>query len=155
MKDSIGGVYALTIVFFFIVIISGFIAFTVNYNKAFKMKNRIINILEKYDNNTTSSEVQRQIREYAQEIGYSASTTYTSSCNGQTYTLDSNNTGWCYQEKKTSSGKTNGTVQEYVKKYVNVKTFVSIDIPILNYLFPHIRFFTVDGSTKEILTVND
>ena len=137
MNDSIGGIYALALVFFGIVIISGFMAFTTNYNKAFKMKNRIVYILEKYDNNPTSSDALEEIRDYAKSIGYS-------------------NTGWCYQviynSKKDEA--TNGSIDEYESKYVNVRTFVSIDIPILNTLFPHIKYFSVDGSTKQIVKLN-
>ena len=156
MNNSIGGIYALALVFFGIVIISGFMAFTTNYNKAFKMKNRIVYILEKYDNNPTSSDALEEIRDYAKSIGYSASSQFTSSCNGTSYTLDGNNTGWCYQviynSKKDEA--TNGSIDEYDSKYVNVRTFVSIDIPILNTLFPHIKYFSVDGSTKQIVKLN-
>lgn len=151
MNNSIGGVYALALVFFGIVIISGFMAFTTNYNKAFKMKNRIVYILERYDNNPTSDEALGEIRAYAKSIGYSASSQFTSTCDGADYTLDSNNTGWCYKvvynSKKDQA--TNGEIDEYESKYVNVRTFVSIDIPILNTLFPHIKYFSVDGSTKQ------
>lgn len=155
MRDSLGGVYSLGIVFAFIIIISGFLAFTTNYNKAFKMKNRIINVLEKYGNDPTNSNAQEEIKEYANSIGYSASKKYTAGCNGVSYTLDSNNTGWCYNIKKVSSDKTNGSIKEYVTTYIDVKTFVSIDVPILNSLFPNIRFFTVKGSTKQIVKLNE
>ena len=150
MRDSIGGIFSLAMVFAFIIIISGFIAFTTNYNKAFKMKNRIINILEKYGNDPTNNKALEEITEYAKVIGYSASSNYTKTCNGSTYTLDSNNTGWCYNVKTLSSQKTNGGIKEYIATYVDVKTFVSIDIPILNALFPNLRMFSVTGSTKQI-----
>lgn len=155
MKDSIGGVYSLGIVFAFIIIISGFLAFTTNYNKAFKMKNRIINVLEKYQNDPDNQDAQQEIKEYANSIGYNASKKYTTGCNGVSYTLDRNNTGWCYSVRTVSSNDTNGGVTEYVSTYVDVETFVSIDIPILNNLFPHIRLFTVTGSTKQIVKMND
>lgn len=155
MRDSAGGIYALGIVFTFIIIVSGFLAFTVNYNKAFRMKNRIITILEKYENDITNEDAKREIRDYAQKIGYSASIDYMNSCNQSGYTIDSNKTGYCYQLVKEEKAQTIGNhsqvkVPEYTTQYVNIKTFVSIDIPILNYIFPHISFFSVTGSTKQI-----
>ena len=42
MREAFGGYAAIGIVSLFIIVVSGFLAFTTNYNKAFKMKNRII-----------------------------------------------------------------------------------------------------------------
>lgn len=150
MRDSVGGVYALSIVFAFIIIVSGVLAFTVNYNKAFKMKNRIITIIEKYENdiNGHSIDIKKEIRESAKEISYSASPAFTRICASENYKID-NESGYCYQEIKSRENKFAG-VDEYTTTYVNVKTFVSIDIPILNRLFPHLNFFSVTGSTKQI-----
>lgn len=156
MRDSLGNVYALALVFAFIIVISGFLAFSVNYNKAFKMKNRIITILEKYNNNVSSSNAQAEIKKYASEIGYGASQIFTNSCPSAGYTIDGNNTGYCYhvrkQEVKYTPGK-NVNITEYSTSYVDIRTFVSIDIPILNHFFPHIKYFHVDGSTKQITTL--
>lgn len=155
MREALGNYYSLVIVFMAFIIISGFIAFNTNYNKAFKMKNRIITILEKYDNNPSNEEAKEEIRKYAKSIGYNASTEYTSGCTSADYTIDSNNTGWCYKVNTSSSDKTNGSVKEYVSTYVDVRTFVSIDIPIFNVLFSHINFFAVNGSTKKITKLKD
>lgn len=160
MREATGGIYALGIVFAFIIIISSFLAFTTNYNKAFKMKNRIITILEQHHNDPSNSEVQKQIREYAQSIGYSASKEYTRGCNGVDYALDSNNTGWCYKINQVSSNKTMSTsgdkgIQEYTSTYVDVVTFVSIDVPILNQLFPNLNLFQVTGSTRQLTEINN
>ena len=165
MRDSIGSIYPLVIVISFIVLMSGFLAFSVNYNKAFRTKNRIIYILEKYGNDPTNSEAQAEIKNYANEIGYNASKEYTLGCDGVKFVKDGNNTGWCYNVVTVSSdttngsganerGLTNGAIAEYKTTYVNVKTFVSIDVPIFNKLFSKIKFFTVSGSTKQITTLN-
>ena len=147
MRDSIGSIYPLVIVFAFIILISGFLAFSVNYNKAYKMKNQIIYILEKYDNKVTD-EAQEEIAEYAKSIGYSATSSYMRQCNDTRYSV-----GWC--GKEVSSTITNGSIKEYKTTYVNVTTYVSIDVPIFNVIFPHIRLFSVEGSTKQITKVND
>ena len=46
MKDSIGAIPSLALVFMFIIIISGYLAFSVNYSKAFKMKSKIIDVFQ-------------------------------------------------------------------------------------------------------------
>ena len=49
MKNSISNVWILGIVILFLLIFSGFIIITINYNKVFKMKNTVISIIEKND----------------------------------------------------------------------------------------------------------
>lgn len=46
MRDAIGGVVNIQIILVFIVIVSGYLAFSVNYTKAFRVKNKIITTLE-------------------------------------------------------------------------------------------------------------
>lgn len=158
MREALGSYYALLIVFGFIIIISAFLAFTTNYNKAFKMKNRIITILEK-NNNEVTDRAQREIRDYAKSIGYSASKKYTNNdCDGVDFALDKYNVGWCYRVKELGSKKTIASgkkgVTEYKSNYIDVKTFVSIDVPIFNNIFPYLNFFQVTGATRQITKLN-
>ena len=46
MRDAIGGVVNITIIVTFLVIVSGYLAFNVNYTKAFRVKNKIITTIE-------------------------------------------------------------------------------------------------------------
>ena len=46
MRDGIGSVVMITIIIVFIVAASSYLAFNVNYTKAFRMKNKIISIYE-------------------------------------------------------------------------------------------------------------
>ena len=41
MKDALGGIINIWFIAVFIVIISGYLAFSIQYNKAFRMKNEI------------------------------------------------------------------------------------------------------------------
>ena len=61
MKDSIGSIPSLALVFTFIIIISGYLAFSVNYSKAFKMKSKIIDVLQE-EENLTSNRAKNSIR---------------------------------------------------------------------------------------------
>ena len=58
MREAIGGAWIIGIVMGFIVIFSGYLAISVNYTKAFKVKNRIINIIEESEGFTTSIEAE-------------------------------------------------------------------------------------------------
>ena len=47
MREAIGGTWIFSIVIVFIVLFTSFLAISVNYSKAFRVKNGIINIIEK------------------------------------------------------------------------------------------------------------
>ena len=49
MRDSIGGTVILVIIMVFMVFAIAYLAYNVNYQKAFRMKNKIISIYEKYN----------------------------------------------------------------------------------------------------------
>ena len=42
MRDAIGGSVNLVIIVVFMLLVSGYLAFNINYTKAFKVKNKII-----------------------------------------------------------------------------------------------------------------
>lgn len=70
MRDSIGGTVILVIIMAFMVFAIAYLAYNVNYQKAFRMKNKIISIYEKYNGNCDPGTCVREINEYAREIGY-------------------------------------------------------------------------------------
>ena len=45
MRDALGGSVTIVIIVVFIVIVLGYLAFNVNYTKAFRMKDKIISVL--------------------------------------------------------------------------------------------------------------
>ena len=49
MRDGLGSAVMIAIIAVFIAIVSGYLAFNVNYMKAFNMKNKIIDYFNKYD----------------------------------------------------------------------------------------------------------
>ena len=71
MRDSSGGVVVLAIIVIFITFVSAYMAFNVNYTKAFRMKNKIIDTIEKYDGKCgAKSSCRNEITQYAKDIGY-------------------------------------------------------------------------------------
>ena len=49
MRDAFGGLVNIVIIVVFIVVVSGYLAFNVTYTKAFKVKNKMISLLEQYE----------------------------------------------------------------------------------------------------------
>lgn len=72
MNEGIGGTLILSFIVLFMVFVLSYMAFNVNYTKAFRMKNKVIAQYEKYNGNCTST-CRTEIRKYAQDIGYNPS----------------------------------------------------------------------------------
>lgn len=49
MKNAISNVWLIGIVFTFILLFSGYLAITINYSRAFKIKNEVLTIIEKHN----------------------------------------------------------------------------------------------------------
>lgn len=163
MREALGGYYAYIVIVLFILVVSGFMAFTISYNKAFQMKNRAISVIEKYNNDVNNDNVTAELRDYARSIGYAADKFFVQAAEHGGY--DCKNAGWCYKVVDVVGGNSdvkksydNGgkhAIDEYTSSYVEVQTFVSIQIPIFNKLFfPNIRFFRVTGATKTVNLYN-
>ena len=69
MRDALGGAVNIYIIVVFIVFALGYAAFNVNYTKAFRMKDKIISVYEKYDGVCTN-QCEQEIIGYADQIGY-------------------------------------------------------------------------------------
>ena len=55
MRDAISGALTLQIILIFMIIINCYLAFSVNYTKAFRVKNEILSIIEKNEGLTCSA----------------------------------------------------------------------------------------------------
>ena len=76
MRDALGGTVTLFIISVFIVLALGYLAFNVNYTKAFRMKDKIVSVYETYNgcngsgDSTDPATCQDEIEKYATKIGY-------------------------------------------------------------------------------------
>lgn len=147
MRDAYGGIVNITFIVVFIVIISGYLAFSVNYNKAFRVKNKIINSIEVCEgidqSKGDSGCAQKYINEYMHDVGYNLA---------GDFTMDSSWTcppgkGYCYKENEINPDEDNSEFGQK-KVYYTVVTAVSIDLPIVNRILP--RILQVSGNTKTI-----
>lgn len=166
MRNAIGSSLLLNIVLVFVGIISAFLVGTIAFSKAYKVKNRIVSIIEKYDGDCFGSNTAcyNEIEAELVNIGYSSNFSK-SDC--PDITLDSrNSTGiksidtiyngtlsgghqYCVYKYTVCDTKksgrrficdTNSTEQYYYK----VVTFMHFDIPIIGSFLE----FEVSGETK-------
>ena len=129
------------IVLVFIVLFSGYLAISINYSKAFKVKNEIITIIEKNEGFTTKTgsqtdnSTEKQIDSYLEKIGYQTATTL--NCPEDIYGegTTARTGGYCIKRIETTQGN-----------YYKVTTFVKIELPLIWNTFT----FPVSGETKLI-----
>lgn len=124
MRDSLGGLVNIIIIVVFIVLILGYLAFNVNYTKAFRMRDKTIDTYNRYNGVcTTGNGCVDELREYARGIGYTADRTL--SCKTKYFRHESGL--FCYKENVVQDGN------EYQNKmvYYTIYTNVVIDVPIL------------------------
>ena len=164
MRDAVGGAMTIQIIIFFLVVINGYLAFTINYTKAFRVKNEIISIIERNEGfpegqvgcssgSVAATSTACQIEEFLREVSYNAED-YTDSgaCtrNGE-YLWDPMPGGYCLLRQKVDQSGNSDPNATYMGSYYKVTTFVKIDIPIINNLFRSLsNLFAVTGETKLI-----
>lgn len=142
MRDAYGGIVNLTFIVAFLVIVSGYLAFSVNYNKAFRVKNKIISAIEECEGISSDSSdcAHTEIEGYMKQVGYSVPKDFNSDvCSGGII-----GNGWCAKENVVSSGELGN------RSYYTVVTAVNIDLPIINNILPNMKIFQVSGNTKTI-----
>lgn len=113
MRDAFGTYYSLTFVFVAIIILTSLIAYFVNYNKAFVVKNKLVTTFKVYDNDPNRVDcnvdsgndcIREEIKEYAKKVGYTSSkeymqpllNEYMTSYEGAGYKCVTD-VGWCYK----------------------------------------------------------
>lgn len=143
MRDALGGVVNLAMIVVFLVLVCGYLAFNVNYTKAFRVKNYIITSLEQYEGNcNTGTACSNKIQSYIKQVGYSAP-----EFKIEDYTC---NYGYCYKEFKASNEVDSSVSESKDQVYYRVVTQINIDIPIINRIMPGLKIFQISGNTKLI-----
>lgn len=152
MRSAVGNSLLLNLVIVFVGIVILFFVGIISYSKAYRVKNRIVEIIEKYEdypgtNIGSGPEVSTEINESLKKMGYSV--VRSTNCNdqrvrnhiinitGNTYkNLNTENYNYCVYEigNKLSRGG----------KYYIVVTFVHFDFPVIGNLIN----IPVYGETK-------
>lgn len=138
MQESIGGIVNLFLISIFLIIVSGILAISVSYIKAFRMKNFIISTVEQYEGSScfmnASTACSNEILKKAQSIGYSKTKLV---CDNK-FNPDFNKL-FCYRKINHSKGKVSYTIV----------TQVDFGFPVINNLLDF-EFFQVHGDTRII-----
>lgn len=144
MRDAMGGSVALVIIVVFIVIALGYMAFNVNYTKAFRMKNKIISVYEKYEGKCEEN-CEKEIKDYADTIGYSMGDGLTCA---DDYELSKYNL-YCSKKISVNYGDESKDIIHDLKPkvYYRIITKINIEIPIINNMLD-LKFFYITGDTK-------
>lgn len=137
MKESIGNSYLIMIAMVFLFILMGLLVSALSFSKAFKAKNKIINVIEKY--NGFNSESQAEVEKDLFKMGYKGSNSVSlcETIDNMTIVHDATkgSYNYCVYEVKTSRGY-----------YYHVVTFTNFDIPILG---DYIKF-EVKGDSRTV-----
>lgn len=146
MREAIGGTWLFGLVITFIVFFASFLAVSINYSKAFNVKNNIVDLIGKYEGNNKCA--REKIGEYLSDVGYLVLGDCPSGY--EPYNLEG--------DKITSSNKgyyclaneeTNNTVID--KSYYRIIVFFKLDIPMVGDL----TTFQIKGETEAVYFANN
>ena len=161
MNEGVGSTSTIVIIMVFIAIVSAYMAYNVNYTKAFRMKNKIISLYEEYDGECLNTPVngetetcQQKIRTYAKQIGYTSATL---NCDDNPLRPDHNvestrryDVGYCEYKVNAINVKSSdpSVVDEGQEMYYyRILTRIDIQIPIIQNVF-QLRILNITGDTK-------
>lgn len=149
MRQSIGATWILQLVIIFMLIFVGFLALAINYTKAFRVKNEVITMIEKYEG--VSSGDKGSIALINNYLRYNNYTT-TSTCDSGYYGVSSldnssiepanKNKKYYYCVRKVNSS----TATLHDRASYDIVTFFKFNLPFLGDLFT----FRVNGNTIDI-----
>ena len=174
MKEAIGGTWLFNIVIFFILLFAGYMCLSINYSKAFNVKDRIINIIE-HNGGIVSVEdsndpTMQEIAAYLKKVGYRTNGKCKMSSGGfkEEYDYGCKRKGskfecvkaaanemyaFCLTEVPASTtytgavkkGDKGAKEDEFINvNYYKIKVFYHLDIPVLRSAFN----FSIKGDTK-------
>ena len=136
MKTPIGSIFMYNIIILFIVIVFAFLSGIMSYYKAFKVNNRIIYIIEKYEgyNSLAIQEIQKQLDGlgYSQDMrnlncaGYKEANTLVN------INENSRRHRYCvYVDANVANSSNHGNDTYYV---YTIKTYMSLDLPLVSWI---------------------
>ena len=158
MRDAFGGAFMLKIALVFFVVYVCFMAMAINYAKAFRIKNRLVNIIEQYQYNGQASDTEPAIKEinkyledahqvYADGESNSKKSTCEKMYNDEAGLAES-----FYYTKNGACIITYGTMGAFGEssRYYKVATFLELSIPFLGIGMT----IPISGETK-IIYINN
>ncbi len=162
MREAIGGTWITQLVIVFMFVFVAFLALSINYSKAFRVKNEVLSFIEKnegitHEQGDTLGSI-GYINQYLSNSGYSTlgkcdvGSYGSNNLNNNTSNLipisDSNkNEKFYYCIKKVKSP----TINFPDRAYYEVKLFFKFNLPVMG----DITTFKVEGQTKDVVNPAD
>ena len=152
MKEAIGQTISLQVILVFVVFLNAFLAFSVNYTKAFRVKNKVINILEQ--NEGFNGAAASKIDDYMSGVGYNVN------IQGERDGIGNCKNGVCILAHcagrigdDASSGEcpTGASDKQDYRIYYSVTTYINVSVPIINRILNQdMPIFRIQGDTSTI-----
>lgn len=138
MRESFGGAFIINLLLVFIVIFISFMAVTISYAKAFRVKNQVINIVEQNQySGTGDSYVEGLINDYLEIVPYYVDGI---ECGAGS----ANVRGACIKPMIESADPTQPISEQYYK----ITTYIQINFPFFDIKLT----IPISGETKMIYT---
>lgn len=146
MREAIGGTWLFGLVITFIVFFASFLAISINYSRAFNVKNNVVDLIEKYEGNNCKA--RKKIGNYLNDVGYLV----TGTCPDDylPYDLEGNKivgsqrAYYCVAKDEANTDTLN-------KSYYRVMVFFRIDLPVIGRL----TTFRIKGESAAIYYPTD
>lgn len=138
MRDSFGGTFMIYLLLIFLAVYIAFVAVAFNYARAFKVKDKVMDIIEQNEGVDFEDEggALGEIETYLNNVNYKVNNITEDDCPSTTYNYINKEKGYCIGE--TDEG------------IYSVKTFVYINIPFVNFDIK----IPVKGETRKIERIN-
>lgn len=137
MKAATGNAMLMNIIIVFLVIVMALLVTSISYTKAFRIKNRIVDIIEYYDGNFSDNEIKitNDINDSLSSVGYklSGSNKCKEIDNKQALNINSNYQVCIYEYNDSNRGK-----------YYKVIAYMYFDVPVIGGMLN----IPVSGETK-------
>lgn len=146
MRDAFGGTFMIKLGLIFLVVYISIMAAAINYAKAFRVKNQIINIVEQQQfEGPTDQKTITKIDDYLASVAYNFSGQ--NSLESKCKSLAGDDKEYTYTERGACI-ITNGTIGKFgnSSRYYKVVTFIDININFFNVRVT----IPVSGETKVI-----
>ena len=151
MKEAVGQTISLEVILVFMIFLNAFLAFSVNYTKAFRVKNKVINAIEQYEGITPSTKT--AIDNYIKTVGYSVTTKSGEKDWRNGVKVEAKCVGPVGGTTSSNSCKNPVKGTKY-KVYYSVTTVISFNVPIigpvLKTITSDVNLLQVNGDTSII-----
>ena len=154
MRDAIGSTWIFSLVISFTLIFAGFLVLALSYSKAYKVKNEMTSMIEKYEGLTNNDALNGKgsiqiINQYLNNSGYRAKGT----CQIGDYAADDLSLNTLVEVNAGNSGKeyyycvSTSTNSKTCSTLFRITVFYDFNLPILGDL----QKYSISGQTNEVL----